>query len=248
MTRQAQGDTTIFKNTNWENEETTQEKTPIPTSIQQTPKKNYSTLKQKIRRRQQYYQTLVGTDTVISPGILDSARQEMTHFLLQEIMPFWYGTEWDFNGYTAVPNQGEIACGYLVSTTLRDVGFRLNRYHLAQQAGYHAALSLQKKAKLRIYRNKTETGLRTEVLHRAKLKDGLYFIGLSNHVGYLLIHEEEVFFVHSNYATDKVMIEQIEDSWAFASDIYVIADITHNDTLITKWIKGETIKIVRAQK
>ena len=229
--------------TDWESVEEVKPAKPIPTDIFRQSKGTYASLKQRIRARQQYYQALA--DSTISPQMLDSARQEITHFLLQEIMPFWYGTEWDFNGYTAVPNQGEVACGYLVSTTMRDVGFKLNRYHMAQQASYHAAISLQKKAAIRIYRERSVESLKATLIYQEKQKDGLYFIGLDNHVGFLLIHHQELYFIHSNYITDKVMIEHVDDSFAFSSSIYVIADITYNDALIGKWIKGETVKIVR---
>ena len=38
------------------------------------------------------------------------------------IAPAWIGTKWDFNGITEVPQQGKIACGYFVTTVLRDAG------------------------------------------------------------------------------------------------------------------------------
>jgi len=216
---------------------------PLPKDINRKPKGQYTALKQRIKILQQSYQ--INTDSLATTAILDSARQEITQLLLQEIFPHWYGTEWDFNGYTAIPQKGEIACGYFVSTTLRDVGFKLNRYHLAQQAGYFAALSLQKKSKLRIIRDMSVNALQTHLLEELKLAEGLYFIGLDNHVGYLLVHRNELYFIHSNYATDAVMMEHITDSLVFGSAVYVIADITHNDELIQKWIRGETVKIIR---
>lgn len=216
---------------------------PLPQDINYEPKGTYQQLKAKVKARQHYYQT-IASDT-IPDEVVQQAGQEITQLLLQEIFPFWYGTEWDFNGYTAVPQQGEIACGYLVSTTLRDVGFRLNRYHLAQQAAYYAAISLQRKAKLKIYRDLSPEGLKHQLIDQLQLKSGLYFVGLDNHVGYLLIHHNELYFIHSNYITDRVMIERVEASEAFDSAIYVIADITHNDALIRKWIQGELIKIKR---
>ncbi|MGB0522022.1 MAG: hypothetical protein ACPGJS_03640 [Flammeovirgaceae bacterium] len=220
---------------------------PLPSDINYKPKGQYQSLKAKVKQRQAHYQASLQDTTQISKSLLDRVRTEVTNVLLQEIIPFWYGTEWDFNGYTATPQQGEIACGYLVSTTLRDAGFRLNRYHLAQQASYFAALSLQKKADLKIFHHHTPTELKNKLLHQLKAKSGLYFIGLDNHVGYLLIHQDELYFIHSNYITDRVMIEYAEESQAFGSSIYVIADITYNDALLTKWIKNEVIKIKRGK-
>lgn len=217
----------------------------LPTAINYEPQGSYTNLKSKIKKRQAYYQAQA-TDT-IPLEVLNSARQEITSLLLQEIFPHWYGTAWDFNGYTAVPNHGEVACGYLVSTTLRDVGFRLNRYHMAQQASYYAAISLQKKKQLITYRNVDVVALKHLLLNERKLKSGLYFVGLDNHVGYLLIHDKNLYFIHSNYIEDRVMIEEAARSLAFESSIYVIADITYNDALITKWIRNEVIVIKRGK-
>ena len=68
--------------------------------------------------------------------------EDFENYLVNEIIPHWYGTEWDFNGYTAVPNQGVIACGYFVSTTLLHMGINVNRYKMAQQAGLYEAQTL----------------------------------------------------------------------------------------------------------
>ena len=54
--------------------------------------------------------------------------------LNDSIFGYWMQTPWDFNGHTDTPRKGEIACGYFVTTTLRDIGVRLQRYKLAQQA------------------------------------------------------------------------------------------------------------------
>ncbi len=52
---------------------------------------------------------------------------------LPEMMRCWLGTPWDFNGTADGPGGGKIACGYFVATLLKDAGFRVDRYQLAQQ-------------------------------------------------------------------------------------------------------------------
>ena len=47
---------------------------------------------------------------------------------------YWVETKWDFNGVSRVSRQGSIACGYFVTTVLEDIGFKLNRIKLSQQA------------------------------------------------------------------------------------------------------------------
>src|SRR5262245_48861455 len=54
--------------------------------------------------------------------VIDRARTVITRSIVNDLFPFWYGTDWDFSGVTETPNQGKIACGYFVSTLLRDVG------------------------------------------------------------------------------------------------------------------------------
>lgn len=72
----------------------------------------------------------------------ESVSKQFTTALLERIIPYWEGTPWTFEGHTSVPNKGSIACGYFVSTTLRDVGLNLNRYKLAQQSPLIEAKSL----------------------------------------------------------------------------------------------------------
>lgn len=161
--------------------------------------------------------------------------------LLNQIIPHWYGTEWDFNGYTDVPNQGVIACGYFVSTTLKHMGINLNHYHLAQQAGLNEAKSLA----IVDSNYFTVYGIEKLKISMNQEKDGIYFVGLDNHVGYLLKRNAQLYFIHSNYIDDKVMIEKIDESAAFSSNIYVVAEISTNETLMKYWHSGEVVKIYR---
>ena len=52
---------------------------------------------------------------------------------LPAMMRCWLGTPWDFNGTAKGPGAGKIACGYFVATVLKDAGFQVDRYQLAQQ-------------------------------------------------------------------------------------------------------------------
>ncbi|WP_400076268.1 hypothetical protein [Winogradskyella sp. R77965] len=156
-------------------------------------------------------------------------------------MPHWYETKWDFNGHTNIPNDGEIACSYFVSTTLKRLGFNLNRYKMAQAAGLDEAKLLHAKSELKIYSNLTYTELKNKV--NKVYSDGIYFVGLDNHVGYVLIKDKELYFLHSSYCDDKVVIELAETSLCFGSNIYVFAEITTNHKLIKRWIFKEHLSI-----
>lgn len=169
---------------------------------------------------------------------LDSANSVLTTLLLNNIVPYWYGTVWDFNGYTSTPNKGVIACGYFVSTTLRDVGININRYRLAQQNPENEAKSIA---------IDTNTILQVEekdIQNKLKiLTDGLYFIGLDNHVGYLYIKNSISYFLHSNYREGKVMIQTAAASFTFGSSRYYISKISGNQKLTKKWLNQEKVNV-----
>ncbi len=76
--------------------------------------------------------------------------------LIDSIFPAWYDTPWDFNGISNVPGEGEIACGYFVSTTLKHAGFNLNRYKLAQQGANEIATAICGKSNLKRYASSQE--------------------------------------------------------------------------------------------
>lgn len=210
-------------------------------NINYKPKGNYQTLKNTIRKDKTYFKSLY---TINEDKAIDTASKYLYTKLVNDIVPHWYNTPWDFNGHTNTPNEGEIACGYFVSTTLKHLGFNLNRYKMAQQAGLNEAIALQPKADLKIYRNLEFKTLNKKV--NDVYDNGIYFVGLDNHVGYVLIHDKIMYFLHSSYYDNKVLIELAETSPCFKSNIYVFAEITTNKSLIKKWILDETLKIPQA--
>ena len=171
--------------------------------------------------------------------------KDFENYLVNDIIPHWYGTEWDFNGYTAIPNQGVIACGYFVSTTLLHMGINVNRYKMAQQAGLYEAQTLAlSEDNYRTIRGSDSL----KVILKRDYSDGIYFVGLDNHVGYLYIKDQIPYFIHSNYIQDKVMIQKAFYAPAFESGIYVIAEISTNEKLMERWRSGITVPVVLPKK
>ncbi len=213
------------------------------------PKGNYKNLKNEILLKRTDLKNLYSAakDSLEKQKIIDSARYVFTDFLLNEIIPHWYGTEWDFNGYTNTPNKGVIACGYFVSTTLKHTGLNIDRYKLAQQAPHNEAKTFEPDSNLLIFNTDTLFGTNEINEFYARfgktLKPGLYFVGLDSHVGYLLIKNNKAYFIHSNYIDGYVMTENIFYSDAFGSSVYYIADITYNDELIKKWLLNSEVKV-----
>jgi len=93
------------------------------------PRGNYNSLLDVIENKRAYFKSQY---TAAPQKTLDSVSHYFLNTLLNNIVPHWYGTTWAYEGHTNVPVQGEIACGYFVSTTLRHFGFKLNRYKMAQ--------------------------------------------------------------------------------------------------------------------
>ncbi|MCB0397844.1 MAG: hypothetical protein KDD36_14425 [Flavobacteriales bacterium] len=209
-----------------------------------TPIGKYISAKQECVSKRQLLQTRYKSATTDSTRsvITAEAGRVLTEQLINRIFPFWYGTAWDFNGITDVPGEGEIACGYFVSTTLKHAGLNVNRYKLAQKSAYTGSRCLSINDDMKIIRNKSPE----QMVDFAKdeVRDGLYTVGLDYHVGFLLIRNKEVFFIHSSYLNrEGVMIEKAQDSPAFASNTYILVSITHNAPLLEKWLMNEEVKI-----
>ena len=144
----------------------------------------------------------------IKSETIEEAKTKLTAYLYNDIFNHWYSTKWSFEGHSEIPKQGTIACGYFVSTTLRDVGFNLNRYKLAQKSPEEEAKVIACGTSIEKRENISKQELKKYFL---KQKDGIYFIGLDFHVGYIYKNNQEVYFVHSNYIENKgVMKETIE--------------------------------------
>jgi len=201
-------------------------------------KGNYKSFKSEILEDKNYFKISYANNR---EKTIDTASKYLYTKLINDIVPHWYNTPWDFNGHTNIPNEGEIACGYFVSTTLKHLGFNVNRYKMAQQAGLNEAIALQPKEELKIYRNLDFDVLRRKV--NEVYNNGVYFVGLDNHVGYILIHDKVLYFLHSSYYDNKVLIELAETSPCFKSNIYVFAEITSNKNLIKKWVLNEALHI-----
>lgn len=172
----------------------------------------------------------------------DNIKTAFTNQLVDKIIPHWYGTPWSFGGHTAIPNQGKIACGYFISTTLRDMGINLNRYKLAQKSPIDEAKMISCGSVInKVVQESPEKAI--EEIDRLT-KEGLYFIGFDEgHVGYLLKRDGELFLIHSNYLSPvSVCMETLKESRVFNSfNKFHIVAISHNDTLLQRWLDNGSV-------
>jgi hypothetical protein len=88
------------------------------------------------KENRQAYKTILLTAREFKQQFIASDSLELLYgrFIVDSIIPYWFGTKWNFYGTTEVPRNGSIACGYFVTTVLRDAGLRINRIKLAQAA------------------------------------------------------------------------------------------------------------------
>lgn len=198
----------------------------------------YKEIKSTVIQNRITYSNLYTTSTE-KKKVIEKAQLEIKTILIDQIIPNWYGTKWSFEGHTEIPKSGNIACGYFVSTTLRDAGFKLNRFKLAQLNPLEEAKSISCGETITTIKNSSLTELKK---HFLTLKDGIYFIGLDFHVGYILKEQQNVYIIHSNYINKQgVVKENIEKSKAASSSIYYIVPISTNQKLLKKWILNKSL-------
>lgn len=166
----------------------------------------------------------------------DEKGKEFTNLMVNKIFPYWYGTPWNFNGTTQKPNEGKIACGYFVTTTIEDMGFPINRIKLAQCASEEMIKSLVSKENITRF-----SGISMEDFEKKIIKkgNGLYIIGLDNHTGFVLVSNEGNYFIHSNgYFPQEVMKEKLSDSKIIAKSKYrVVGKISADKKFLNNWTK-----------
>lgn len=161
--------------------------------------------------------------------------EKLTYLLSERIFPYWYGTKWDFNGTTKKPNEGAIACGYFVTTTLRDVGVNLNRVKLAQCASEKMITELVAEKNIKRFSN---IDIVTFEKQLKEIGNGLYIVGLDNHTGYLLLSEEGNYFIHSSgiFPYRVVKDKLVESPILMKSKYRIAGKISADERFLNKWI------------
>jgi hypothetical protein len=177
-------------------------------------------------------------------GIISEARTIVSQSIYDDLFPAWYGTPWDFNGTSEIPQQGKIACGYFVTTVLRDAGWKVERARLAQQASENIILSLTTEPFIKRFRRVAIDQFVTAV---EKWGQGIYIVGLDNHVGFIVNTGAEVYFIHSAYVDPYTVIKEkaIESRILAASKYRVLGKISADDRMIGDWLSGKAIPTVK---
>jgi hypothetical protein len=175
-------------------------------------------------------------------GLGSGSDSVFTELLVNRIIPYWYGTTWSFDGYASVPGEGEIACGYFVSTTLAHVGVGINRYRLAQLAPLDEALWLAMDSSQVMVFSDLDYKANIAAMD-STLGNGIHFIGFDEgHVGYLLKRRDELFLIHSDPSMVAVRIEKVDESLFLANyvTLYVVP-LSSNELLLSAWLEGQEL-------
>lgn len=175
-------------------------------------------------------------------AVMSEATELLDRSLAQFIEP-WVGTTWEFYGVSEEPGRGTIACGYFVSTLLRDLGLGVERVRLAQQASEYIVKTLSPADRVWRFR----TGNVADVLKTVRAQPERWFvIGLDYHVGLLLrLDGGEVLMCHSSYLEPGyALCEDAETALAMQSGYHVVGALFTPD-LTRRWLRAETIPTVR---
>ena len=202
---------------------------------------SYASLRKKIeQKRIELHQKYSNAATQSAKNAcLDSASIYLQMALVENVFPYWYGTDWDFNGISDKPQRGQIACGYFVSTTLKHCGMALNRYKVAQQYSHSIVNTLCSDVK-------KYTSLNAVLTYIESQPDNVYVVGLDNHVGFISKRNKSITFIHSSFVGPScVESEQADASAVLASSgLYVLGNVTGNKNLVLRWLQGLPIVIV----
>jgi hypothetical protein len=191
-------------------------------------------------KQQKFKKSWNSAPTASQKTILKEARSLLVKTIPTDIFSYWYGTKWDFNGTTQTPRKGSIACGYFVSTTLEQSGFKLPRIKMAQQAASVMIKSLCLPSSIKTYTNMPDL----ERYLRDK-PSGLFILGLDKHVGYILKQDDKCYFIHSTVAQGRKVVKEdlMEAKVVNRSKIKMIGDLTGSDAIIKAWIEGEFLAL-----
>jgi hypothetical protein len=162
------------------------------------------------------------------------ARAALLEAFDRDFFPAWEGTPWDFYGTSETPREGKIACGYYVSTLLRDAGFKVERVKLAQQASEKIVKTFAAPSEIQRFRNVDPAEVVKQV--RARHGPGLYIVGLDYHAGLLRLTADAAFFCHAAVLGDaKATCEKAETSPGMVSSYHVIGPAL-SDARIADWL------------
>jgi hypothetical protein len=185
-------------------------------------KPDYVTFKDSVKKEKSRY--------------INHSTKEISGYLFKlinnDIYEYWQGTPWDFYGKTQTPKVGTIACGYFVTNTLADLGFKINRIKLAEVASGDMIKVLC--TEIRSFRDFKKFQAYLDL----QPKNAIFIVGLDFHTGYIVKDGTKSYFMHSNYIKKQGVIKElVQQSQALNSNkFFMIGSLTANRELLNKWV------------
>ena len=172
--------------------------------------------------------------------MIDNARFDLMDLVEKELFPHWYDTKYDFNGTTEVPGEGKIACGYFVTTVLRDIGVPIERVKMAQAASETMIKNLVDEDLIQRF---NRVSIRKFVYEVEKMGEGLYVVGLDTHAGFLFYDGVELRMIHSTGRKPKRVINEkaMTSPSLIRSKYKVIGKVSDDEDLIKRWLYNTEI-------
>lgn len=136
--------------------------------------------------------------------------QQVFEASFEDVCKYWYGTKWSYSGTTQIPGEGKIACGYFVSTVLRDLGYPIDRIKMAQAASETLIRKTVDKKFIKVRVKKDFGDFMEEV---EEMGDGIYILGLDTHIGFLFVNGNSTRFIHSSNS----LLKGVRNQRAFSS-------------------------------
>ena len=162
--------------------------------------------------------------------------------VLPSMMRCWLGTPWDFNGTAAQPGGGRIACGYYVATVIRDAGFRVDRYQLAQQPSGNILRSFLQKDDCHLTVGKPYDAFVSDV---GNAEPGIYLIGLDTHVAFMVVSAGDFRFIHSSGSRPWCVVDEGSGDAGVLqrSNWRMIGNLTADPDVLRRWLRAEKIVV-----
>lgn len=158
---------------------------------------SYDSVKQDIRLFKKKLPYMEITSKEVAKGVANN---------LLDLFPYWYGTKWGFYGTTESPQHGTIACGYFVTTLLRDAGLNINRVKLAQQASSVIIQSVCENENIKTFSNAKNEDFFKYIKDQG---ESMYIVGLDFHTGFIYFDGKEIYFIQAKYYDEVAVVKEV---------------------------------------
>ena len=185
--------------------------------------------------RQRLGQKLLKASSPIAQQTVLEETRALLENALPHLMRCWLGTPWDFHGSAHQPGSEQVACGYFVSSVLQDAGFNVEWGALAQQPSQGIIATFIPRDNMIL---KVDADYESFMDQVSESEPGIYLVGLDSHVGFLIVTEDNLRFIHSAGTPPHCVVDQSrEDAGAIKRSRYrVIGNLTSNHAVLRSWL------------